>query len=79
MNVTPDLIDSPPFLADIPVIRTPVELGARSSGYAEVIAGVLDGDELVADGVHQLKQTGLGKAPEGGHFHADGTWHEDHE
>ncbi len=60
------------------VIRTPVELGARASGLAEVIAGVLEGDQVVADGIHQLKQTGLGKAPEGGHFHADGTWHSDH-
>lgn len=61
------------------VIRTLVELGARAAGQIEVLAGVLDGEEVVADGVHQLKQTGLGKAPEGGHFHADGTWHNEHE
>lgn len=61
------------------VIRTPVELGARTADRAEVLAGVLEGDQLVADGIHQLKQTGLGKPPEGGHFHADGTWHSDHE
>ncbi|MCC6672632.1 MAG: efflux RND transporter periplasmic adaptor subunit [Planctomycetes bacterium] len=60
------------------VIRTPVELGARAPDRVEVLAGVLDGDAVVADGIHQLKQTGLGKAPEGGHFHADGTWHGDH-
>jgi RND family efflux transporter MFP subunit len=60
------------------VIRTPVELGARAAGRTEVLAGVLDGDQVVADGVHQLKQTGLGKTPEGGHVHADGTWHGDH-
>jgi RND family efflux transporter MFP subunit len=60
------------------VIRTPVELGARAAGRVEVLAGVLDGDAIVADGVHQLKQTGLGKAPDGGHFHADGTWHGEH-
>lgn len=58
------------------VIRTPVELGERSGGRVEVLSGVLDGDEVVLHGVHQLKQTGQGKAPEGGHFHADGTWHE---
>lgn len=57
------------------VIRTPVELGLRAAGRVEILSGVLDGDSLVADGVHQLKHTGLGKAPEGGHFHADGTWH----
>lgn len=60
------------------VTRTPVELGNRSGGTYEILAGVLDGDEVVLDGAHQLKQTGMGKAPEGGHFHADGTWHEGH-
>ncbi len=57
------------------VIRTPVELGTRAANQVEILAGVLDGDSVVADGIRQLKQTGLGKAPEGGHFHADGTWH----
>lgn len=60
------------------VVRTSVELGRRSGGMVEVLAGVLEGDEVVLDGAHQLKQTGLGKAPEGGHFHADGTYHEGH-
>ena len=60
------------------VIRTPVELGSRAAGQVEVFAGVLDGDAVVADGIHQLKQTGLGKPPLGVHIHADGTWHTDH-
>ncbi|MEM9799158.1 MAG: efflux RND transporter periplasmic adaptor subunit [Planctomycetota bacterium] len=57
------------------VIRTPVRLGARSRERVEVLSGVRAGDVVVVDGVHQLQQTGLGKAPAGGHFHADGTWH----
>jgi len=57
------------------VIRTVVTLGDSSAGWAEVIAGVGAGDQLVEDGVHQLRQTGLGKASASGHFHADGTWH----
>jgi len=61
------------------VIRTPLELGRRAAGQVEVLAGVMSGDEVVADGIHQLKQSGLGKAPQGGHFHADGSWHEEHE
>ncbi len=61
------------------VVRTPVELGARAVDRVEVLAGVMEGDALVADGIRQLVRTGLGKAPEGGHFHADGTWHRDHE
>ena len=61
------------------VVRTPVELGLRAAGRVELLSGVLEGDELVADGVHQLKRTGLGKPPAGGHFHADGSWHKEDE
>ena len=57
------------------VIRTPVELGLSGGGFVEVIAGLLANDTVVDQGKHQLKQTGKGKAPKGGHFHADGTWH----
>lgn len=61
------------------VIRTPVELGLRGAGNVEVLSGVLAGDFVVQKGIYQLKHTGLGKAPQGGHFHADGTWHAGHE
>jgi multidrug efflux pump subunit AcrA (membrane-fusion protein) len=61
------------------VIRTPVELGLRGAGNVEVLAGVLDGDFVVQKGIYQLKQAGLGRAAQGGHFHADGTWHAEHE
>ena len=57
------------------VIRTPVELGLSGGGFVEVIFGLLAGDMVVDKGKHQLKQAGQGKAPKGGHFHADGTWH----
>ncbi len=60
------------------VVRIPVELGERSGGMVEVLSGLLAGDELVRNGIHQLKHAGLGKAPPGGHFHADGSFHEDH-
>ncbi|WP_218673745.1 efflux RND transporter periplasmic adaptor subunit, partial [Candidatus Entotheonella palauensis] len=60
------------------VIRTTIGLGDRSRGYTEVLSGVLEGDRVVCDGIHQLKNTGLGKGPSGGHFHADGTWHKEH-
>jgi hypothetical protein len=60
------------------VIRTPIEVGARARHQVEVLSGLADNDTVVADGVHQLKQTGLGKAPPGVHFHADGTWHAEH-
>jgi RND family efflux transporter MFP subunit len=60
------------------VVRTPVELGGTGANLVEVMAGILDGDEVVDAGIHQLKQTGLGKPPLGGHFHVDGTWHTKH-
>lgn len=60
------------------LIRKVVTLGERSGGWTEVISGVGAGDRLVRDGVHQLRHAGQGRTPVGGHFHADGTWHEDH-
>lgn len=58
------------------VVRTPVSLGRRADGWVEVLSGVIEDDEVVRDGIHQLKQTGIGKAATG-HFHADGSWHDD--
>ncbi len=58
------------------VIRTPVSIGRRSEGWVEVLSEVAEGDEVVRNGVHQLRLTGVGKAPANGHFHADGSWHE---
>jgi multidrug efflux pump subunit AcrA (membrane-fusion protein) len=60
------------------VVRISVELGERSGGVVEVFAGLLDGDEVVADGVQQLKRTASGKVPSGMHVHADGSVHDDH-
>ena len=60
------------------VVRVAVELGDRSGGWIEVIAGVGTDDELVRDGVHQLRQTGQGRGAAGGHFHADGSFHGGH-
>ena len=60
------------------VIRLPVELGDRAGDTVEVLSGLLQGDEIVRRGVHQLVHAGLGKAPPGTHIHADGTSHADH-
>jgi multidrug efflux pump subunit AcrA (membrane-fusion protein) len=60
------------------VVRLPVELGERAGDQVEVLSGLLDGDEVVRLGIHQLKHAGLGKAPPGVHIHADGSWHADH-
>jgi RND family efflux transporter MFP subunit len=58
------------------VIRTPISIGRRADGWVEVLSEVGEGDEVVMAGVHQLRLTGIGKAPANGHFHSDGTWHE---
>ena len=58
------------------VIRTSVTVGQKAMGWVEIVAGVGEGEELVRDGVHQLVRTGTGKSSGGGHFHADGTYHE---
>jgi cobalt-zinc-cadmium efflux system membrane fusion protein len=58
------------------VVRTPVELGLRAAGKVEVLAGLLAGDSVVQKGIYQLKQTGVGRAQQEGHFHADGSFHD---
>ena len=58
------------------VVRTPVELGLRAAGKVEVLAGLLAGDSVVQKGIYQLKQAGVGRAQQEGHFHADGSFHD---
>ncbi|MEY2712060.1 MAG: hypothetical protein RL005_282, partial [Planctomycetota bacterium] len=41
-----------------------------------VRSGVREGDEVVLEGAYQLMLATSGSAPRGGHFHADGTFHE---
>ena len=37
-----------------------------------------DGDQVVVAGAYELMLASSDQTPKGGHFHADGTWHEDH-
>ncbi|MBX7246641.1 MAG: efflux RND transporter periplasmic adaptor subunit [Candidatus Sumerlaeaceae bacterium] len=57
------------------VIRVEADLGIDDGRWVVVNSGVKEGDEVVTEGVYELKLTGSGKAPQGGHFHADGTFH----
>ena len=60
------------------VIRTEADLGVNDGKWVAVQSGVKEGDEVVLEGVYELKLAGGGKgAGGGGHFHADGTWHPD--
>ena len=60
------------------VERLPVELGDRAGDTVEVLSGLLKGDKIVQQGVHQLVHAGLGRTPPGFHIHADGSSHADH-
>jgi multidrug efflux pump subunit AcrA (membrane-fusion protein) len=59
------------------VIRVEADLGVSDGRWVVVNSGVAAGDEVVLDGVYELKLVGAGRATGGGHFHADGTWHAD--
>lgn len=61
------------------VIRLVADLGANDGTWVEILSGVKEGDEVVLDGIYQLMLATAGNVSRGGHFHADGTWHdEDH-
>lgn len=57
------------------VIRLEVETGVDDGAWVVVDGSLMVGDDVVAEGAYELNLTGKGKAPAGGHFHADGTWH----
>jgi multidrug efflux pump subunit AcrA (membrane-fusion protein) len=58
------------------VIRLEADLGAEDGRYVVISSGVREGDEVVVDGVYQLMVATSGTIQKGGHFHADGTFHE---
>ena len=59
------------------VIRVDADLGVNDGKWVVINSGVKAGDEVVLEGVYELKLAGAGKTGGGGkgHFHADGTWH----
>lgn len=61
------------------VIRIDADLGTDDGRWIEVKSGLKDGDEVVTTGAYELVLASSGQTTKGGHFHADGTWHEDHE
>jgi multidrug resistance efflux pump len=60
------------------VIRLEGDLGISDGQWVVVNSGIREGDEIVLQGVYELKlaSSTSGQA-KGGHFHADGTWHAD--
>jgi multidrug efflux pump subunit AcrA (membrane-fusion protein) len=61
------------------VIRVEADLGVDDGRWVEVKSELMDGDEVVTTGAYELVLASSAQANKGGHFHADGTWHEDHE
>lgn len=59
------------------VIRVEADLGVSDGRWVAVNSGLMLNDEVVLDGVYELKlaseQSGI--TQKGGHFHADGTFH----
>ena len=58
------------------VIRIEGDLGVNDGRWVSVLSGLRDGDEVVLDGSFQLMLATSGSMQKGGHFHADGTFHE---
>ncbi|MHC4935432.1 MAG: efflux RND transporter periplasmic adaptor subunit [Planctomycetota bacterium] len=59
------------------VIRTIADLGESDGRYTAILSGLAPGDEVVVDGVYPLKLASSAKPVTTGHFHADGTYHEE--
>jgi len=57
-------------------IRMEADLGMDDGRWVELLSGVREGDEIVLDGAFQLMLATSGSIQKGGHFHADGTFHE---
>lgn len=59
-------------------IRMEADVGASDGRWVEVRSGLMLGDEVVIGGVYELKlaTSRSGQSQKGGHFHADGTFHE---
>jgi len=58
------------------VIRLEADLGRDDGRWVELLGGVVEGDQVVLDGGFQLLLSSSGSIQKGGHFHADGTYHE---
>lgn len=57
-------------------IRMEADLGVDDGRWVVIRSGVAEGNEIVLDGVYQLMVATSGTIPKGGHFHADGSFHE---
>lgn len=61
------------------VMRMVADIGAKDGRWVEIKSGLGTKDEVVLDGIYELKLASSASATKGGHFHADGTFHEAHD
>ncbi len=61
-------------------IRVEADMGVDDGRWVAIHSGLMRGDEVVLDGAYELKLATAqsGAAQEGGHFHADGSFHGEH-
>ncbi len=61
-------------------IRVEADMGVDDGRWVVIHSGLMRGDEVVVDGAYELKLATArsGAAARGGHFHADGSFHEEH-
>ena len=57
-------------------LRMEADLGKDDGRWVALLSGVRDGEQIVLDGAFQLMLATSGSIQKGGHFHADGTYHE---
>ena len=74
-GLTPYLFRRTPDHPD-QVMRMEADLGRNDGRWVEVLSGVGADDEIVLDGAFQLMLSTSGSIQKGGHFHADGTFHD---
>ena len=62
-------------------IRVEADMGVDDGRWVAIESGLSPNDEVVLSGVYELKLATQqsGAQQKGGHFHADGTFHEEHE
>ena len=74
-GVTPVIFRRDPKNPD-QAIRMEADIGLSDGAWTVIRSGLKTGDEVVVDGAWQLMLATSGSAAKGGHFHADGTFHE---
>lgn len=58
------------------VVRLEADVGISDGRWVVLESGVMEGDEVVHHGIYELMLASGSAKQQGGHFHADGTWHE---